>query len=178
MAIRSSDLPKHVRRLVAQQTHKGKTVMLFERVPVRKVEPGGGALDSVTITLPLPSKVLSPNWHGPGKRAPREKREAAWRIKAREVKRYRRRAFIQTFQLADFYKPSWKTATIQATFYHPQHRRRDQMNLIGSLKAAEDGLVDSGLLADDEGVTWLPAIRCIDRDAPRVELTITKTGMP
>ena len=32
----------------------------------------------------------------------------------------------------------------------------------------------AGPLADDEGVTWLPAIRCIDRNNPRLVLTIIR----
>jgi Holliday junction resolvase RusA-like endonuclease len=71
--------------------------------------------------------------------------------------------------------PKWQTCTILPTFYHAQRRRRDQMNLLGSLKAYEDGLVLAGLLADDEGVIWLPAVKLIDRENPRVTLTVTRT---
>jgi hypothetical protein len=44
------------------------------------------------------------------------------------------------------------------------------------LKSAYDGVVDAGLLVDDdsEHLTTLPASFAIDRDCPRVELTFTR----
>jgi hypothetical protein len=46
------------------------------------------------------------------------------------------------------------------------------------LKAAYDGIVEAGLLVDDDSahLTTLPAAFDIDRDTPRVELTITRTA--
>lgn len=118
--------------------------------------------ESVTITLPLPAKSLSPN--------ARVHHMTLARAKAVHTKR----AAWVTFEVLHGDTPKWQSATIQATFYHAQQRRRDQMNLLGSLKAYEDGLVLAGLLADDEGVTWSPAIRLIDRENPRLVLTITR----
>ena len=44
-----------------------------------------------------------------------------------------------------------------------------------SLKAAYDGLVDAHLLADDSGITHLPAFVAKDAKQPRVEITVERT---
>jgi len=70
----------------------------------------------------------------------------------------------------------WEHATVAARFFHKTKRRRDDVNHLAMLKAAYDGIVDSGLLADDdsEHLTTLPAVFGIDREFPRVELEITR----
>ena len=47
-------------------------------------------------------------------------------------------------------------ASVQIIFYHKIHRRRDPDNALASMKAAIDGLVESGLLGDDSQLTYLP----------------------
>ena len=122
-----------------------------------------GVQDTLTITLPLPGKLLSPN--------ARPHYMALYRAKDSYRKMADRRA---TLALAGA-RPLWTTATIQATFYHAQRRGRDRDNLNASLKSTQDGLADAGLILNDKGVTNLPPIQLIDRDRPRVELTITRS---
>ena len=119
--------------------------------------------ESITITLPLPSKCLSPN------------ARAHWRTKAKAVKEYRWRACAEALEATEAQMPRWTAASIQAVFYHPQRRRRDHDNLAASLKSAVDGLVDAGLLADDDQITWLPVVKLIDPEYPRVMLVVTRT---
>ncbi|MFA5186672.1 MAG: hypothetical protein WC551_09370 [Patescibacteria group bacterium] len=63
-----------------------------------------------------------------------------------------------------------------AKFYYATNRRRDQDNATAALKAAYDGIVDSGLVGDDD----IRHMRrdspefAIDKDHPRVELTIVR----
>jgi len=156
-AIRSTDILNKLdpaRRANVRRQMAGK--------PSPAAKPDAGMSESVTITLPLPAKSLSPN-----------ARVYRWEIhKATAI--HRDRARWATYDAIAGTTPRWLAATIQATFYHAQRRVRDQMNLIGSMKAYEDGIVDAGLLADDEGVTWLPPIRLIDRDDPRVVLVVTR----
>jgi len=152
MAIRSKDLTRlspDARADVARQM-----------APKRTPTPIQG--EAVTITLPLPPKSLSPNWRG------------HWRIKAHDVAEYRSSASFRAYCAIEGERPLWPAATLQATFYHAQNHRRDPDNLNASLKSAQDGLVDAGLLADDEHVTRLPVVKLIDRDRPRVVLTITR----
>jgi len=147
MSIRSRDIPP---RLWARMT--------------APLSPTGPAPESFTIILPLPPKSLSPN------------SRSHWRAKARDTSNYRKVAAYRVVLALGGQRPLWQSATILAQFYHAQARRRDDDNLIASLKSARDGLVDAGLLADDVGLTTLPIRRGIDRNNPRVELTITKTG--
>jgi len=69
----------------------------------------------------------------------------------------------------------WEHATIQATFYYATRRRRDDVNALAMLKSAYDGIVDAGLLIDDDSthLTTLPARFEVDRAWPRVALVAT-----
>jgi len=70
----------------------------------------------------------------------------------------------------------WKKATVQATFYHKQPRRRDDVNHLAMLKPAYDGFVMAGLLVDDDEkhLTTLPAEFFVDSKCSRVELVVKR----
>ena len=123
--------------------------------------------ETVTIILELPNRVLSPNCPCASFRGRMQKASAA--------KRYRRLAKAAA-EAEGVATGPWMKATIQATFYHKQERRRDDDNYTAMLKPAKDGLVDSGLLFDDDSkhLTTLPVTFRIDRECPRVELTVTR----
>jgi hypothetical protein len=118
--------------------------------------------EAVTIILPLPPAVLSPN-RPPGSLGGRMAKAAA-------SKRYRRIA-CEAVEEQRIESGPWARATVRATFYHRQARRRDDVNHLAMLKPAYDGVVDSGLLVDDdaEHLTTLPASFKLNH-APRVEL--------
>lgn len=121
--------------------------------------------DAITITLPLPPKQLSPNGR------------SHWRSKAKAVKSYRTRA-AEEAMVAAYENPEarrnmpWSHATIAIAYYHRTSRFADSDNIVASLKAGIDGLVDGGLLTDDRDVTYLPVTRLVDGKNPRVEVTI------
>jgi len=118
-------------------------------------------MDSLTITLRLPSPPLSPNWRG------------HWATKAKDVRLYRELANVMARQaLGRQDPPRWKAATVQATFFFPDRRRRDKDNLLASLKAAFDGLADAGVVENDAGFTHLPVGVTVDGSKSRVVLTI------
>lgn len=123
--------------------------------------------ESVLIVLPLPPRVLSPNVFT-GSRGGRMK-------KARETKGYRAKARRAAEDLGVESGP-WQRATVAATFFHRDQRRRDDVNSMAMLKPAYDGLVDAGLLEDDDAahLTTLPATFAVDREHPRVELRIER----
>jgi crossover junction endodeoxyribonuclease RusA len=114
----------------------------------------------MTFTLPLPPKALSPN------------ARVHWRPKAAAVAAYRRTAKVAGAFVPASQRPAWSEAVAQLTFYLPDRRRRDRDNLAASMKAAFDGLVDAGILADDAGLHHEPVRMEIDRERPRVEITI------
>lgn len=119
------------------------------------------------IVLPLPSGILSPNCTigSFGGRM----------MKANVIKKYRilAREAIEAEEVAT---APWERAEMQATFYFACKRRRDEDNAEGSLKAARDGIVDAGLLADDDSkhLTRQAPIFDIDKIHPRVMLEITR----
>lgn len=127
--------------------------------------------ETVTIILPLPPACLSPN-SPPGSLGGRIR-------KAVESKRYRAKA--KEAALAEGIESGpWARATVQATFYHVQKRRRDDVNHLQMLKPAYDGIVEAGLLADDdsEHLTTLPATFKIDKTTSRVELRFERVESP
>lgn len=113
----------------------------------------------ITLTLQLPPKELSPN------------SRCHYMAKANKAKKYRAAAFMVA--RAQPIRKAWKEATIQATFYFKQNRRRDKDNLLAMLKNAFDGIADAGVVANDSGFTHLPVQIEIDREHPRVELRIS-----
>lgn len=120
----------------------------------------------LVVVLPLPPKELSPN------------ARVHWAKKARAVREYRALAINAAFCAgiaAAIYTPGWERAEVQATFYFRQRRTRDADNLLASLKPALDSLADVGIVGNDSGLTHLPVRLEIDRERPRVELTIRRT---
>ncbi|MCD8140503.1 MAG: hypothetical protein LUE17_12125 [Planctomycetaceae bacterium] len=125
--------------------------------------------ETVSIVLPLPKRVLSPN-HPIASMRGRMAKAAA-------VKKYRDQA--KTAALASGVETGpWELASVSATFYFSTKRRRDQDNHMAMLKPAYDGLVDAGLLVDDdhEHLKREPPTFEIDRDFPRVEMVLTRKG--
>lgn len=121
------------------------------------------------IVLPLPSGLLSPN-HTTGSFGGRMQKAAA-------IKSYRAKAKTVAEDLGVESGP-WGRATVGVTFYHSRKNRRDDVNHLASLKPAYDGLVDAGLLEDDdaEHLTTLGCTFRLDKKAPRVELLVTRIG--
>jgi len=124
-------------------------------------------MPELRITLPFPSRTLSPNGR------------SHWRTKAKAVKAYRKRAADEAMVAAYENRAArrsmpWSKATISVTCYHKTARHMDEDNIVASLKPAFDGLVSAGILTDDRDVTVLPPVRLTDRENPRVELVIRK----
>ncbi len=120
--------------------------------------------DEITITLDLPPKQLSPN------------SRTHWRPRALATKRYKESAQMCAIAAKDGERFEWQKASAKCSFYFPDARRRDEDNARASLKAAFDGIVKAGILADDSTrhLTHEPAEFGIDRDRPRVEIRIRR----
>lgn len=123
--------------------------------------------ENVLIVLPLPPATLSPNRPG-GSRGGRMAKAAAARA-------YRARARSAAEGIGVETGP-WQRATVSVVFFHPTKRRRDDVNHLAMLKPAYDGLVEAGLLEDDDSahLTTLGATFRLDRKAPRVELAVER----
>jgi len=119
----------------------------------------------LTITLPLPNKRLRPN-HKAGTRG-------AMLAKARETRKYRYLAKLLCMEQLGANRPRHEGAVVLYTFWFASKRYvLDADNAIGSMKAALDGLVDAGLLADDNKVRLLDPLRLVDSTRPRVDVQV------
>ena len=123
--------------------------------------------ESLTIILPIPPSVLSPNSTigSIGSRM----------MKASASKRYRRLA-REAIEAEEVATAPWRLASVRVAFYYGNTRRHDEDNAMGSLKAAYDGIVDSGLLIDDDHTHMKRHIPefSVDKLNPRVMLEITR----
>jgi len=86
---------------------------------------------SFSVTLPWPSKSLSPN------------ARLHWASKAKATKSAREAAFWLTWEAIGGRRPGWARAKLEIEFCPPDARRRDIQNFIGSLKAPVDGIADA-----------------------------------
>jgi len=123
--------------------------------------------EAVKIVLTLPNKVLQPNCTIATMGGRFQKAAAIKKM---------RRVTSEAIQQEQIETMPWGNVSVTAEFFHKDKRRRDQDNAMGALKAVYDGIVDSGLVADDDyehmerGVPTFST----DKAAPRVELTITR----
>ena len=71
-----------------------------------------------------------------------------------------------------------KHATARETFVWPDKRRRDVRNAEASTKAQWDGIVDSGLIIDDDyhHLTHMPSEFDYDKSNPRLIIEIWDTS--
>ena len=118
-----------------------------------------GKRGAVTITLPLPHKHLSPN------------ARVHWSTKHSHRKKQRNIAGVIA-NSSELSRANLARAKVQATFYHTQRRNRDGDNYLAMLKGAFDGIADAGVVANDSGFVHMPVRFEIDKDNPRVDITI------
>lgn len=115
------------------------------------------------IVLDLPPRELNPN------------SRTHWSKKAKAVKYYRQLAFIAA-RNAENRGRGWDRAEVVTVFYLPDRRRRDPDNLMASLKAAWDGIVEAGVLTDDNQLIIFPPVIAFDSERPRVEIEMREAA--
>lgn len=96
-------------------------------------------------------------------------------MKASASKRYRRLA-CEAVQDEQIESAPWSVVGVKATFYFKNKIPRDQDNAVASIKAAYDGIVDSGLVSNDDYAHMkreMPEF-FVDKENPRVTLEITR----
>lgn len=121
--------------------------------------------ESLVIIIPLPNRVLSPNYMTGSISGRMAKAKAAKKQREHVCK-----------NLEFVCRRNWGKILVEPTFYHKTRRKRDTDNAIGSLKSAYDGIVDSRIVLDDTPEYFIrgePKF-LIDKNHPRVELRITR----
>lgn len=121
--------------------------------------------EALLVTVSLPARTLQPN----------ARVHWAVRMKATRKARVEAWASCQVAMHEQGVQGQWKAAECRAVWFARDSRRRDRDNLLATLKATFDGLVDGGLLVDDAGLTHLPLAVEVDSKRPRVELHLKET---
>ncbi len=121
----------------------------------------------LVITLELPARELSPNWRG------------HWARKAKAVRAMRNETMLRAkaaLRKLGCREP-WPRAELAPKFYFTTRRRRDRDNLAASLKAARDGIADSGLVSNDVDIVNRDPEIIVDKTSrARVELWLARIG--
>jgi len=116
----------------------------------------------ILVVLPLPPRQLQPN------------ARPHWTAKAGAVKRYRQIAWLSALAVRP--RQAMLTARVTAKFYFADRRQRDPDNLLASLKAGFDGLVDAHVVGNDAKMVHMPVEQYVDCDRPRVEIEVEEVG--
>lgn len=106
-----------------------------------------------TISLPLPSRKLSPN------------ARIHWAQRSKLVKAHRLTAYAQTLRQCGLFKAN----SYRLVFFWPDKRRRDRDNASAMCKAYLDGISDA-IRQDDSEWRFDGVAFDLDRDNPRVEV--------
>lgn len=88
-----------------------------------------------------------------------------WRTRARAVADLRALAKWKTIAAKI---PPCGCVRIELHYIPRDKRRRDPLNLVASLKAIEDGIVDAGVIPDDTPEHSIPTMPVIDQPNPNL----------
>lgn len=124
----------------------------------------------LVIAVALPDKCLNPN----------NAKRGAWFHKAKAgakntAKQRGHDAALEAMADAGISAPRWARATVRTVFYLRDKRGLDADgdNRLASLKGTLDGIALAGVVENDRGFRHEPIEHAIDRERPRVEITIT-----
>lgn len=82
-----------------------------------------------------------------------------WRVKAKRVAEVRQAAAVATRQAN---VPQLEHISVVLHYVPRDKRRRDPLNLVATLKPIEDGIVDAGVIPDDNPVYLTSCIPIVD----------------
>lgn len=103
----------------------------------RRADRGGAVV--ARLELPWPPREANPNWRG------------HWWPKYEAIKAYRQAAMVEarSWMVNNDWRRLRPPVVADLVICAPDRRNRDEDNFLASLKAAWDGIVDSGLLQTD-----------------------------
>lgn len=119
-------------------------------------------MTSITITLPLPVRKLSPN------------ARVHWAEKAKLVRASRKVAALAALEALNLRRPpGWLKAKMEIRAFFKTRNFPDPDNLTASMKSQIDGIADSGIIANDKSLWPERPVFAKDAENPRIEITIT-----
>lgn len=151
--------PEQKRRVLVNGRKLGEPAT---RVAVVESAPA----NTLSITMPLPPSHLWQN------------RPGHWTKKREAARKYRNLAHVMARCVAGPVAPRWMKATATLAFYWPNRIRRDVRNAEAAMKPAYDGIVDAGIITDDNAEVLSHGMTTFDVDKvnPRVEITLRPAG--
>lgn len=117
-------------------------------------------MDSITIDLPHPPRILHPN------------ARPHYMARAKATKMYRHLSKVMALE-ASGGSQLWEAATVKVIATYKDARRRDRDGILSSLKAAFDGLADAWVVLNDADFTYEPVEIRKGKDVG-IRLIITK----
>jgi len=125
---------------------------------------------------PLPPPQLNTNKKTEKITGTKKYKSIHWSTRAGLTRIYREGTKIAALAVSKSARPMWTKAVCKLIFYFPNARRRDKKNFEGAMKAAYDGLVDAGIITDDNSdvLSHEDSEMHIDRKNPRVEMFIKR----
>jgi len=122
------------------------------------------ANDAITLFLPPPHAAL--HAHNTGH----------WSKKRILVQALRDRVKRIAMKATD---RKWPAATIEYRFFFPDAIQRDEANAVHSQKPAIDGIVDSGLIPNDDyqHLHTIGICCAVDKNNPRTELVLRRVAI-
>lgn len=134
---------------------------LRHRMEWEQTSDGGWLIRNLSIDIGIPPATLSPNGR------------VHWARKSKAKKHQRQSAkYVALAAIDRAPAPAWPEANVMLRWHSVRNRWPDADNAIASVKGAIDGLVDAGVLADDDKLTWHPMERLKDPKNPRVEIVV------
>jgi crossover junction endodeoxyribonuclease RusA len=121
-------------------------------------------VNSITITIPIPHRALSPN------------ARTHWATKAAKVKAARNVAYWFAAVDSSCQPKRWPNAISTVVWYAKTATHPDPDNALAMLKPYFDGMADAGVLANDRNLAHNPIRFEKDKANPRVQITITRVG--
>jgi len=119
---------------------------------------------SVTVELPWPDKRLSQN------------ARVHWRARGAATKTARERAAHECLFAGGRFMAIETQPRLSWTFHPPNNRRRDIQNVIGSLKAAADGIADALGIDDSKFLNAWPEEFAEPIKGGKIVVTITEAS--
>ena len=122
---------------------------------------------SISIVLPIPARVLHPNF---------SIGSYGMRMAVASARKKMRRLACEAVQAEGVDDAPWPKCSVKAEFHYKYNRKRDDDNANGSLKSSYDGVVDAGLVENDDHahMTRESPEFVIDKESQFVVLRITR----
>jgi len=131
-------------------------------------------MSELRFTVPLPPKALSPNGAGRSWRAAQRPKAAYRQTVAAIARAAAQQAGWQTQEWVRVHLTFHTSIHKRALVLDPGYRPRDTPNAVAAWKAGFDGLVDAGIVVDDDAAHLGMGAVTIDRTGrPGVRVVIT-----